>query len=168
MAEYDQAAQLQQNKAVVGRFVAALANKQVDEAASLVAPNFVYEAPGFPQLQNGPEEFRQLMGAFYANSPRLQFKVESESAEANRVVTHYTWQTVHEREFMGMPPTGRTLTVSAIAMHEVDSSGRITRRFVLDDYLNLFRQLGAVPVGLLQESMVIPGVNELRKVAVRA
>jgi len=145
----------QQNKALARSFTQHLSKKEIPEAAKMLAPDFRYRAPGFPEL-SGPKEWQTLMSFFAANSPRLQFNVEEQIAEGNTVVTRYTWHTVHEREFMGMAPTGKHLTLASIALHRV-RDGKITEEFVLDDYLGLFRQIGAIPIALVQHQMEVAG-----------
>jgi len=144
-----------ENKALVRQLTEHLVNKQVDSAAKLLHPEFMYNAPGFPQLR-GPKEWAALMGAFYANSPNLQFKVQEQIGEGNSVATHLVWTTVHEREFMGMPPTGLKLSMSSVAIHHV-RDGKVVAQWVYDDYLGLFKQLGAIPTGLVQQRMDVPG-----------
>jgi steroid delta-isomerase-like uncharacterized protein len=153
-----------EHKAVARQFAEHVSNRSVKEAAQLLSEDFRYQAPGFPEVR-GPDEWAKLMDSFYANSPKLNMNFDSQIAEGNSVVTKYTWTTVHENEFMGMPPTGKELVVSSLSMHTVEK-GKIVHQFVLDDYLSLFHQLGAVPLGLLQGRMTIPGVGDTRDVLV--
>ena len=155
---------VREHKAIARRFAESVSNKSVKEAAELLSDDFRYQAPGFPEVR-GPQEWSQLMDAFYANSPQLNLSFNEQVAEGNSVVTRYTWTTVHENEFMGMPATGKKLVVSSLALHRV-KNGKIVEQFVLDDYLSLFHQLGAVPLGLLQGEMTIPGVGDTREVLV--
>ena len=46
---------------------------------------------------------------------------------------------------MGIPATGRRITLRMIAIHRVDS-GKIVEDWVLVDSLGLFQQLGLVPL----------------------
>ena len=148
---------LHEHKALAQRFAEHLSAKDVKSAAELVSPSFAYHAPGFPALQ-GRDEWQGLMNYFAANSPQLNFNVEEQVAEGNTVVTRYTWNTVHENEFMGVPPTGKKLTVTSLSLLRVEN-GQITEQYVLDDYLGLFRQLGAIPLAFFQEKIEVPGVG---------
>jgi len=143
-------------KSVARRFGEGVAAKRLSEVAKLLAPDFVYHAPGFPEIR-GPREWEALTGAFFANSPNLQFGIDEQVAEEQTVVTRYTWRTVFEREFMGMSPNGQELAVHAVQIDHMDESGKITEQWLFDDYLGLFRQLRAVPIALLQDRMEVPG-----------
>ncbi len=159
---------LADDKKAVGRFTDLMARRNIDEAANLLAPTFRYIAPGFPELKQGPHEWKALMSALFGASPKLSFTIHDQVAEQagnnTQVAVRYTWNTVHEREFMGLAPTGKQLSVLAMAMYRVEN-GKIVEMQVLDDYLTLFRQLGAIPLSMLQHEMVVLGVNEKRPVA---
>lgn len=51
---------------------------------------------------------------------------------------------VHTGEFLGIPPTGRRVSMSGIAIHRVQD-GRIVEHWAQIDALGLLQQLGAVP-----------------------
>jgi predicted ester cyclase len=162
-----------EDKKLTHTFADYLVNKKVAEAAKMLAPDVVYKAPGFPEIR-GPQEWQALTSQFFANSPNLQMTMQESVAErsavalkggeATTVASRYVWNTVHEREFMGVPPTGKKLAVTSISMYRV-VNGKITEIYVLDDYLGLFRQLGSIPLAFLQDKMTIPGVGKTRAVA---
>jgi steroid delta-isomerase-like uncharacterized protein len=157
MDAHEAKGELQRNKEVAAHFAYQLSQKEIRAATKLLADDFVYNAPGFPPLK-GAKEWQGLAESFAANSPKLNLKPEEQVAERDTVITRYTWSTVHEREFMGMPPTGKTLVVTSLALNRV-KDGRITEHFVLDDYLGVFRQLGAIPLGFFQQQIDVPGVG---------
>lgn len=164
-----------EDKQLTQTFADYLVRKDVKQAAKMLAPDVVYKAPGFPLIQ-GPKEWQQLTSQFFANSPNLQMNLQDSVAEqaapsaqakggaTTLVANRYVWNTVHEREFMGVPPTGKKLTVTSMSMYRV-VNGKIAEIYVLDDYLGLFRQLGAIPLAFLQDKMTVPGVGETRAVA---
>lgn len=111
------------------------------------------------------------MSSIFASCPQLNYSIHDQMAEQDgndtRAAIRFTWSTVHDKEFMGLPPTGKKFAVSSMAIYRV-RNGKITELHVLDDYLSLFRQLGAVPIAILQQEMVVQGVNEKRAVPVVA
>jgi steroid delta-isomerase-like uncharacterized protein len=154
-----------EHKALAKTFFQHVGSKRIGSAAELLAPDFVFHAPGFPDLR-GPKEWQTLTEQFYANSPNLTMQVDEQIAEGNTVVTRVTWQTLHEREFMGLPPTGKRLVVQSVVVHHMNDDGQIVEEFVMDDYLGMIRQLGALPLNLLQEKMDVPGGLGVRSVPI--
>jgi steroid delta-isomerase-like uncharacterized protein len=159
-----------EQKALIHSFVEHLFNKRVEQAVSMLAPDFVYRAAGFPELR-GPKEYAALYSQFFSNSPKLQFTMHDEVAEETQnggmVAIRYSWNTVHEREFMGLPPTGRKLSVIALALFRLEN-GKIAEVQVLDDYLGMMRQMGAIPISLFQQEMEVPGLGVKRTVKATA
>ena len=100
----------EENKAIVRRFVAAIPNKgdlaAVDE---LLASGFVLHFPGIPMLE-GADLFEAIPAAMEAAFPDLVETIDDLVAEDDRVVERFTLRGTHLGEFMGIAPTGRSLS----------------------------------------------------------
>ncbi|MFI9309838.1 ester cyclase [Streptomyces triculaminicus] len=71
------------------------------------------------------------------------FTLHRQLAEGDEVTTHWTWRGSHQGDFMGLQPTGQTVTMDGVTIHRfVD--GRIAESWWVYDMLGLLRQLGAV------------------------
>src|SRR5262249_54176659 len=73
--------------------------------------------------------------------PDLQVTVEDVVADGDRVVTRFSARATHRGEFMGIPPTGRTVTLRGVHVDRVQG-GRIAERWETVDLLALLRELG--------------------------
>jgi predicted ester cyclase len=60
------------------------------------------------------------------------------------VVARFTLCGTHTAPFRGIPPTGRSITVTEVAIFTV-AGGRVVRLTASFDQLGLMRQLGVVP-----------------------
>jgi predicted ester cyclase len=65
-------------------------------------------------------------------------------AEGDKVVSRFTMSGTHSDEFMGVPPTGRRVTMSGIDIVRV-AGGKITEFWYSEHLLELLQKLGAVP-----------------------
>lgn len=65
-------------------------------------------------------------------------------AEGDVVVESFTASGTHEAEFMGVPPTGRTVTLRGINIFRI-ADGRIVEAWSRLDDLGILHQLGLVP-----------------------
>jgi predicted ester cyclase len=79
-----------------------------------------------------------------AASPDLRFTVDDMIAEGDRVVTRWTARGTHKGVLFGCPPTGRPVTVEAIAIDRY-VNGQITDHWAVRDDLGMMQQLGAIP-----------------------
>ena len=131
------------NKAVVRRFFDALNENRLDVLASdLLSPNCVLRFDGNPPMDSASAV--EFHGAFLAAFPGIHHTIEDQIAEGEWVVTRITVQGTQQGELMGIPPTGKQITVGAINMHRI-VDGKIVEQRVMSDALGMLQQLGVIP-----------------------
>ena len=131
---------LEENKALVFRFVDEMLNKQnpavIDE---LVAPDFVdHDAPA--DQDPGPAGVQRTLRNVQSSLIDFQVHTEDVIAEGDRVVTKHTAEATHVGPFLGFAPTGKRLRWTAISIYRI-AEGKIAERWGLMDYQSLYRQL---------------------------
>jgi len=94
-------------------------------------------------LQNR-QEFKQLGSAFLTAFPNLEETIEDQVAESDKVATRLTFKGTHSGELMGIPPTGKQVTFTALAIDRL-VDGKIADRWHLFDTLGMLQQLGVIP-----------------------
>ena len=131
----------EENKALMRRFLEA--SVSTDEAAlrELLASDFVAHIPSGPA--NREAFVKHNYGYVTAFSDR-QFEAEDLVAEGDKVVARATWRATHTGSFMGLPPTGKRLVVSAV-ITERFRDGQSVEHWSLFDTLGMMQQLGLVP-----------------------
>lgn len=132
----------EQNKAIARQLVAAINNS--DEAAflALLTPDVIdhYALPGLPPGREGWNLNRKILRAAF---PDGCWHEEDLLAEGDRVVGRFTLRGTHLGEFMGIPPTGKPITVSNIhILRLVD--GKIVEHWGHGDDMGMMQQLGAL------------------------
>jgi predicted SnoaL-like aldol condensation-catalyzing enzyme len=134
----------EQNKSVIRRFVEEVQNKKdwgvYDE---LNDPEFVNHSapPGIPSDREGGKVY---LGAFLNAFPDCHFTVDDMIAEGDQVVTKKTFTGTHEAEFVGIPPTGKRVTLQFVDIMRV-RDGRIVEHWLSMDQLSFMQQLGVIP-----------------------
>jgi len=123
----------EENKELVRRYFAALSGK--DKPAETVG-KFVTD-----------QELTQHIAAFEAAFPRYQLIADDIIAEGDRVAVRATFKGQHKGELMGMPPTGKAVSLPLIMIYRV-ATGKIVQHWLSVDRLALMEQLGvASPTG---------------------
>jgi len=56
--------------------------------------------------------------------PDIHVTIEDQIAENDHLATRWSWTGTHEGEFLGIPPTGKRVTVSGITMGRVADDRR--------------------------------------------
>lgn len=132
------------NVAIVRRVFDELFNEgHVEVVDQIYAANHADHSapPGFPP---GVDAVKNSLKLFRAAFPDLRVTVEDIVSEDDKVAVRLTFRGTHGGEFMGIPPTGKTLTIAAIAIDRV-SDGKITEHWVVRDDLGMLQQLGVIP-----------------------
>jgi steroid delta-isomerase-like uncharacterized protein len=135
----------EENKALVRRFWDELNKGNIDAMIEMIAPNAEDHSlpPGFPA---GREGVRQLIAMYLGGFPDLHFTIEDMIAEGDKVVSRITNSGTNTGEFMGMPATGKTMTVSGIDIIRVGDDGKLAEHWSNGDDLGMMQQLGIIPM----------------------
>ncbi len=97
-----------------------------------------------PTTLHGTEEFKQLLSVYITAFPDARFTVEDEIAEGERVASRYTFRGTHQGELMGIPPTGKSVTVTGMIINRI-VNGQSEEGWLNFDALGMLQQLGVVP-----------------------
>jgi steroid delta-isomerase-like uncharacterized protein len=132
------------NKARYGEFIQAIFNEaRFDRLGEFLAPSYaIQEAP--PGTAPGAEGVRQVVTMFRTAFPDLTITLDEVIGEGDTVAALSTLRGTHRGEFMGIAPTGKTVSVTSLTMVRLED-GRLTKSWVKNDVASLLRQLGAGP-----------------------
>ena len=88
----------------------------------------------------GPEGVKQMVAAFQAAFPDLEFVIQDLIAAGDKVVMRWTMVGTHMHELMGIPATGKRAELSGISIYRfVD--GKTVESWDEVDFLRLLSQL---------------------------
>jgi predicted ester cyclase len=76
--------------------------------------------------------------------PDLRWVLDEVVAEGDKVVSRFTWTGTHRATFLGIPPTGRKVTVKGVVIDRL-AEGKMADSRILMDSLGLMQQLGVLP-----------------------
>jgi steroid delta-isomerase-like uncharacterized protein len=134
---------VENNKAAVRRFNEAFNAGDLDGAVAVFAPNAVIHNSGAPDPLN-VEGFKQFGGVFLTAFPGGKLIIEDMIVEGDKVVSRVTYRGAHTGDMMGIPPTGRSVLVSAIIIDQF-ADGKIVGSWRLFDQMAMMQQLGVIP-----------------------
>jgi len=131
------------NKALVRRLIEEAWNQgNPDVIDELVSLDYVLhiDAPGPPGREGYKRDVLMHRTAF----PDLRFTIEDMVAEGDKVVLRATLRGTHRGEYIGIAPTGKQITLTAISIRRI-TDGQIAEEWVEMDMLGLMQQLGVAP-----------------------
>jgi steroid delta-isomerase-like uncharacterized protein len=151
---------LDENKAVVQRILKEFwRDGNVGVLDELLAPDCVNHEQSNPELR-GKEACKQ-----WANDVRLANRqgfpdfdviVEDLVAEDDKVVKRWVFQGTHSGEYVGIPPTGKRVTMRGITLYRVER-GKVSEMYWNYDVFGLLVQLGAIPAPGQQQPAGVSG-----------
>ena len=118
----------------------------IDGFGEQLADDFVEheETPGLAPTKAGVLDFFRMYRAAF---PDLRFNVEDALPSGDKVVMRGTASGTHEGEFMGIPPTGKSVDVQLIDIIRFADDGLAHEHWGLFDAMTMMQQLGLVPDG---------------------
>jgi steroid delta-isomerase-like uncharacterized protein len=84
-------------------------------------------------------EYRMWRDAF-----DFTFTVEDLIAQGSRICARWTWNATHKGEFLGIPSTGRQVTMTGMTIFRFGADAKIAEIWWQHDQLGLLDQLGAL------------------------
>ena len=134
-----------ENKKTARRIVVELINAgNLELVDKLIADHFVEHAapPGAPQ---GRDSFRAMIPMLRTAFPDLEYTIEDQVAEGDRVAQRLVGHGTMKGEFMGMQPTGKRAEWQEMHIHRFDAQGRLVEHWETSNELGMMAQLGLVP-----------------------
>jgi steroid delta-isomerase-like uncharacterized protein len=141
----NQGTMMPDNAAIIRSFIEEVLNKgKIDGAGKYVWDDVVEQVP-LPGQGPGLAGLQDVLRGMKAAFPDIHWIIEEQLADGDRVLTRFTWTGTHRGPFMGVPATGKPVSVWGMVIDRL-VDGRIKDTRILMDTLGLMMQLGAVPM----------------------
>ena len=125
------------NKAAVQRFRDTLNAGDLDGAMAVFAPNAVVHMSGAPEPLT-MEGFKQLGQVLLSAFTGGTSTVEDVIADGDKVVSRLTFRGTHTGDMMGIPATGKSVTMSEIIIDRL-ADGKIVESWRLFEQMGMMR-----------------------------
>ena len=135
----------EQNKALFRRVIEEVFNRgNISLLDELFAPDFVEHEELPPGIPAGSEGVKQLSTMFRSAFPDFKATIDDIIAEGDKVVVRGTWSGTHKGEFMGIPPTGKSVSFGVIDIVRI-AGGKFVEYWGQMDSMGMMQQLGVIP-----------------------
>jgi steroid delta-isomerase-like uncharacterized protein len=110
-----------------------------------MAANVVFNDPTLPGGKiTGVDAYKQRAQMFITAFPDLRLTVNDTFDEGDKQVLRWTATGTHKGELMGIPPTGKSVTITGMTIGHFQN-GKLVESWENGDTLGLLQQLGVVP-----------------------
>jgi len=86
--------------------------------------------------------------------PDLHVTIEDVLAEGDKVVQRWSGHGSHQGELMGLPPSGKRISVAGITISRFEG-GKVAEEWELYDMMGMMQQLGALPSSTEQQEAAV-------------
>jgi steroid delta-isomerase-like uncharacterized protein len=135
----------EENKAISRRFQEGMADAvhtgNFDALSETAHSDAALDTPGMPATIEG---MKQALPAFRTAFPDMRLTLGEMIADGDTVAYRATWTATHSGDFMGIPATGKRVTITGTYIDQI-VNGKIARHEGDWDQLGLLQQLGALP-----------------------
>jgi predicted ester cyclase len=132
------------NKALARRILEEIVTRgNMSLADELIAPDYVGH-PTPPGMPPGREGLKLTFTMYLSAFPDMKTTIDDIFAEGDKVVFRATHSATHKGEFMGIPPTGKSVSFEEISIMRF-AEGMCAEYWGLTDSMTMMQQLGAIP-----------------------
>jgi steroid delta-isomerase-like uncharacterized protein len=131
-----------ENKEKVQQIYEVINTNALDGLDALIAVDLVDHSPS-PGTAPGLVGTKQTLSMYHAVFSDFRVTAEDMIADGDKVVVRLTMNGTNTGEFMGLPPTGKQVTLSGIEMFRL-AGDKITERWAEFDMISLMQQLGVM------------------------
>jgi steroid delta-isomerase-like uncharacterized protein len=126
------------------RFYETVNAGEVDGFIDLLADDFIEheQMPGMPSGREGTRQLFKMIGAAF---PDMNWDPEDILVDGDKVVARTRFSGTNGGEFMGMPATGKSVSVQLIDIVRFGDDGIAREHWGVFDMMGLMTQLGALP-----------------------
>ncbi|MGI8859152.1 MAG: ester cyclase [Rubrobacteraceae bacterium] len=135
----------EENMAAQERFAEGVVSGNLDVIDEVMAPDVVDHDPA-PFQGPGPQGFKDFFSTMRSAFPDMNIEPEHMTATDDDVAIAYTLTGTHEGEFMGVAPTGKSISVRGVQIARLNEDAKIAERWGSSDELGIFQQLNAVEI----------------------
>ena len=134
------------NKALYRRMIEEVFNGgNINLVDEYLAPDFIEREelpPGVPRDREGVKQLTTMLRNAF---PDFKATIDDMVGEGDKVVARMTWRGTHKGDFMGIPPTGKSVSFGVIDIVRF-AGDKFVEHWGLMDSTSMMQQLGVVPV----------------------
>jgi steroid delta-isomerase-like uncharacterized protein len=132
------------NTAVSRRFFEEVfSSGKLDLVDDLFSTDYVGHPSGNDAPVRGPQGVKEYVGDLRAGVSDLTMTIEDQIADGDKVATRWIASGTHDGDLLGIPPTGRSASITGITIQRL-KDGLVVEGWTDWDLMGLLQQLGVM------------------------
>jgi steroid delta-isomerase-like uncharacterized protein len=133
------------NAELVRQFCDAVTSGDFSRLDPVLIEDYQHHDPSLPpEAQQGREAYKQGVQVFKTAMPDGKLEAHEVIAEGDRVAARLTYSGTHQGDLMGIPPTGRSVSIDMLGTWRI-ANGKVAEGWINFDALGMLQQIGAAP-----------------------
>ena len=132
------------NLDVMDKFIRFINTGDIELGQSIISPDVIFYAPTSPEPMHGFQGYTAVLDMMRGAMPDVSWEAEEFISDGDKIMVRFTMAGTQTAPFMGMPPSGKKVCVTAMNIYEF-KDGKIVREHGLPDLFTMLIQLGAIP-----------------------
>jgi len=134
----------EQAQAILSQYREARNTADLDLLDEIYASDVVVHDYSAPEDIRGLDALKSFYAESHAGFPDFRIRFDDVLVAEDQIVSRWTIEATHTGTLRGMPPTGRHVTFSGVAIDRIEG-GKVVEEWVYFNVLDLLEQLGAFP-----------------------
>ncbi|EDU43234.1 SnoaL-domain-containing protein [Pyrenophora tritici-repentis] len=130
----------------LARFIAFINTADPTLGAEVISESAIFHVPFGTSPLKGLDGYLQILGMMRAAFPDIQWTLQETICEGDKVVARFETKGTHDGSFMGVPPTGKAICMSAVNIYRFEE-GKVVEERGLPDLFGVLVQIGAMGGG---------------------
>ena len=114
-------------------------------AEELVSNDAPFYTPASPEPLYGGKGYLSVVHFMRSGFSNVQWKLEEMVADDNKVAVRWTLTGTHDGEFMGVKPTGKSISACVMNFYYFDANGKVVNDIAAEGMIAILRPLGLCP-----------------------
>ena len=134
----------ERNKERMKKFETMINTADAALAEELVAADAPFYTPASPEPLYGGAGYLSVVHWMRKGFSDVQWHIRDMAAEGGKVAVRWELTGTHDGDFMGIPPTGRKISVSVMNFYYFNGEGKVTGDIAAEGMIGILRGIGGM------------------------
>ena len=132
------------NKERMKKFETMINTADTALAEELVADDAPFYTPASPEPLYGGAGYLSVVHWMRKGFSDVQWHLRDMAAEGDKIAVRWELTGTHDGDFMGIPPTGRKISVSVMNFYYFNGEGKVTGDIAAEGMIGILRGIGGM------------------------
>lgn len=135
---------IEQNKNLMKKFETMINTADESLAEEIVASDAAFFTPASPEPLYGGKGYLSVVHWMRKGFSDVQWHIKDIVADVDKVAVNWNLTGTHDGEFLGMPATGKKISVCVMNFYYFNQEGKVINDIAAEGMIGILRGIGAM------------------------